>query len=540
MKTHWQKLYLLWSVLALGLSCAADTRAPQFAGRRTHLQLIAPTSKLTKVSATDGRASASTASASEARLQSDFAYLPDVSVTCSVSDFVVRVKPSFYGLGAHADELRLGGGCRSNGVLRPYGDLLFTYPLTACGAVRERPHGYLVYKLVLHYESSRRRSPGATRRVDVDIECRYPRDHHVYQLAVKPTWQPAVLRKRLKGRPSDFQITIMDDSWSQSAKSQVYQLGKMVNFQISASHLPKRRKLYVSSCYAAPSIDAKPPLKYTIIDNMGCMRDSKREPEASRFVSRTDRTLRFSLKAFQFTADPDTEINIHCKLSIASDAPDSAHKSCTYTGNRWKALAGDDSICDCCDSQCVTSKRRRATFEGSASIGLLVSDQSFMTEDVSTSTYDTELHGWENVGEMTDLDEYDGGKKERGSKSAEGNRVTPGGWTEPDSDPSHGVPLEAWDITGVDSDEFGEEAPGLEVGDLLESREPTGRPEQGIHLHSEEVLRWAQSAPRNSKEQEEEAEYTRGNKEESRGESESDHHLPDDDKGEKSWYFTWR
>lgn len=32
--------------------------------------------------------------------------------------------------------------------------------------------------------------------------------------------------------------------------------------------------------------------------------------------------------------------------------------------DRWKTLAGDDSICECCDSQCVTSKPRRAMMEG--------------------------------------------------------------------------------------------------------------------------------------------------------------------------------
>lgn len=77
-----------------------------------------------------------------AAIQSDFAYVPDVSVTCSTSDFVLRVKPAFYGLGAGADELTLGSTCRSNGVLRPYGDLLFTYPLTACDAVRHRVRGF--------------------------------------------------------------------------------------------------------------------------------------------------------------------------------------------------------------------------------------------------------------------------------------------------------------------------------------------------------------------------------------------------------------
>lgn len=40
-----------------------------------------------------------------------------------------------------------------------------------------------------------------------------------------------------------------------------------------------------------------------------CLLDSKTDPGASRFVSRTDGTLRFSLKAFQFTSDPETEVS---------------------------------------------------------------------------------------------------------------------------------------------------------------------------------------------------------------------------------------
>lgn len=39
------------------------------------------------------------------------------------------------------------------------------------------------------------------------------------------------------------------------------------------------------------------------------MLDSKMDLGASRFVSRTDRTLRFSLKAFQFTSDPEAEVS---------------------------------------------------------------------------------------------------------------------------------------------------------------------------------------------------------------------------------------
>lgn len=169
MKTKW-RLYIFWSVLSLGLlSCAADTYESPFTRRKKGFKLSTPRSKPVKLSTTGERKSShrlptSTSPSSQlssqkphpplapvtprsvrpgeprAHIQSDFAYLPDVSVTCSTSDFVVRVKPAFYGLGADAEELKLGDTCRSNGVLSPYGDLLFTYPLTACDPVRQVRH----------------------------------------------------------------------------------------------------------------------------------------------------------------------------------------------------------------------------------------------------------------------------------------------------------------------------------------------------------------------------------------------------------------
>ncbi|CAJ1073847.1 uncharacterized protein si:ch211-67f13.7 [Xyrichtys novacula] len=160
-------LCILWSVLSLGLlSCAADISKSTKDKTRV-FRLGSPKLKPTKVLTTSGRKSSyrspllsqsnslkadpTLAPATpislrsrepKAKTRSDFAYLPDVSVTCSTSDFVTRVKPVFYGLGAAAEELRLGSSCRSNGVLRPTGDLLFAYPLTKCDAVRQvrSPH----------------------------------------------------------------------------------------------------------------------------------------------------------------------------------------------------------------------------------------------------------------------------------------------------------------------------------------------------------------------------------------------------------------
>ncbi|XP_061599287.1 zona pellucida sperm-binding protein 3-like [Cololabis saira] len=356
----------------------------------------------------------------DARIQSDIADVPDVSVTCSTSDFVLRVKPAFYGLGADAQELTLGRSCKSNGVLKPQGDLLFQYPLRACDGARELSGGYVVYKNVLHYQPSAKRLPIRANQLEVNIECHYQRDHSVHQLAVQPTWQTVIVHKKLKGRPMGVLIKLTDDSWEEPAKTQSYLLGQTVNVQVSAPQLLSEEKLYINSCYATPSSGSKSSLKYTIIDNCGCMLDSKQDPGASQFVSRTHNTVRFSLKAFQFTADPDTEVSIHCKVLVTSEGPGPAHKSCTYKDHSWRALSGDDSICECCESRCVTSKPRRALMEGSASSRpLLVSDHLYTAEDslsVGPSAVkrkeDAEMHHGE-IWESADMEKHDAAEIEK-------------------------------------------------------------------------------------------------------------------------------
>ncbi|XP_026161615.1 uncharacterized protein LOC113129757 [Mastacembelus armatus] len=457
MKITWY-LYILWSVSALGLLCgAADTYEFPSTGKTNIFKLGTPKSKSIKPSTIGDRKSRPPHSVFPVFQPSRFLRnprkrLPDVSVTCSTSDFVLRVRPFFYGLGADAEELNIGSNCKSNGVLSPYGDLLFTYPMTACDAVRELSDGYLVYKFVLHYEPSPKRFPSGAHRIDINIECRYQRTHHVYQLAVKPTWPTAVVRKRLKGRASDFQIEMMDDSWNKTVGSQVYQLGKTMNFQVSARQLPTGGKLNINSCYAAPSSYNKSSIQYTVIDNYGCLLDSKIYPGASQFISRTDKTVRFSLRAFQFTADPDTEVRVDCDVSVTSEDPGPTHKFCTYRENGWKALTGDDSICECCDTVCVTSRTRRAVIAGSASSrSWLVLSQLYTGKDgflpISKhregesiiTDYTGDMYSQEYLRESADVEEYDDVEEEKGSMEEELVEDEEGGSragivTEPDLD----------------------------------------------------------------------------------------------------------
>uniref|UniRef100_A0A3B4UAX8 ZP domain-containing protein n=1 Tax=Seriola dumerili TaxID=41447 RepID=A0A3B4UAX8_SERDU len=428
------------------------------------------------------------------------------------------------------------------------------------------------------------------------------RNHHVYQLAVKPTWQTAVVRKTLKGRPSDFQIELMAGIDVSPVVQSCCSLQTFINLEVSAPHLPSGGKLYISSCYATPSSGSQSSLKYTIIDKFGCMLDSKRDPGASWFIYRTDRTLRFSLKAFQFTADPDTEVSIHCKLSVTSEEPSPAHKSCTYRGNRWRALTGDNSICECCDSQCVTTKTRRAMMSGSASSeSLLISDQPYTAGDdflpaspslvimgredeTTVSRHIDELHGQESLWESADVVQYDddyeeeeeGYTEEELEEDEAESRVILEVMTDDRELEElvfrHGVLVEKRKEAEVkDSNEFGVDGSGYEVEeDFFEGEEEEERPEgredeisdtqQVIHLNQKEgeVLRhWAQLEqlkvtlqrevqPLDSEGEGGNRKYTDGGEEDERTRAYEVEWKRDDgladvaDHREMTWYFTWR
>uniref|UniRef100_A0A8C1MYP6 Zona pellucida sperm-binding protein 3 n=1 Tax=Cyprinus carpio TaxID=7962 RepID=A0A8C1MYP6_CYPCA len=314
-----------------------------------------------------------------------YSRLPEVSVTCSRSGFVLRVKKNFYGFSAIAEELTLGETCKSNGVLVPHNDLLFTYALTDCQGEQQVFPDYVAYKYVLHYVPLSHRNSLHYHRVNVGLECRYKREHHVHSLVVSPTSR-TLLHKLIRSRSGDFWIQLMDGSWSSPVRSAVYLLGQQVNVQVSTRHHYQGVKLFINSCYAATVNTLSQATKHSIIDNYGCLRESRINPGASRFrFSRADNVVQFSFGAFQFIEAPDAQIAVHCELSVSGGGPSPMQKSCFYSHNdkRWVSVFGQDSICDCCDSVCNQTKTKRIAHEG------FVSSDQVLFSDHLTSPFST-------------------------------------------------------------------------------------------------------------------------------------------------------
>ncbi|KAK1156823.1 hypothetical protein AOXY_G25888 [Acipenser oxyrinchus oxyrinchus] len=186
----------------------------------------------------------------------------DVAVLCGERDMVVKVKTRFFGFGCTASQLTLGYNyeCRSNGVDRETGDLMFTYSYSACGSKRSMPDGLVVYQNILRYVPNRKKdSIRRAHPVNIEIECRYPRYHHLYKLVFRPTWYP----------PAVNCAPLLLGAWTKGSLSNVYQLGQAIPFQVRGNLRNPGQKLFIHSCHATVSPDPKSTPQYKVIDNYG-------------------------------------------------------------------------------------------------------------------------------------------------------------------------------------------------------------------------------------------------------------------------------
>ncbi|XP_028649936.1 zona pellucida sperm-binding protein 3-like [Erpetoichthys calabaricus] len=284
----------------------------------------------------------------------------DVSLTCSLSKMVVRVKKAFFRFGCSEADLVLGSNCKSNGKDVATGDLLFNYPLNSCGGKRSIHEGCLMYENVLH---SKPEVSGIIRRkqpVNIALKCCYFRYYHVYKGAVHPTWSAPSGVQSL--HPSGMVLKLMDATFSKPSEAK-YHLGQEIHFQAVSYPNSTRQWLFLHSCYATPNPNPNSRPQYTVIDNYGCMVDSKQESCSSRFERpRMANVVSFTVSAFQF--NDHKQVYFHCKMFTKrnQDVTNTA-KFCTYNKKlaRWQELGGHDRVCECCDSVCGPSEYDEVT-----------------------------------------------------------------------------------------------------------------------------------------------------------------------------------
>ncbi|XP_053472144.1 zona pellucida sperm-binding protein 3-like [Ictalurus furcatus] len=118
----------------------------------------------------------------------------------------------------------------------------------------------------------------------------------------------------------------------------IYTIGQPMYFEAMAPHGHAGTRLYLSKCYITASQNPDTTPKYTVLDNYGCMVDSKKTSQSKFYPSENKATLRFSVGALLFkdmVSQPEnkTEMFIHCEMYLGPEIPTSNTKSCSYNAD---------------------------------------------------------------------------------------------------------------------------------------------------------------------------------------------------------------
>ncbi|KAL6490012.1 hypothetical protein MHYP_G00003570 [Metynnis hypsauchen] len=251
--------------------------------------------------------------------------------------------------------LRLGGCPPFSVSVRPGGaEAVFHARLDDCSFRRLVTENEIVFENELSTEASSQ-SPSD---FSCPVVCAYERPAE---------WRPPVydpVSFWVNGRGDlVFHMRFMNDDFSDVASSTTFFLGTLIPIIAAVeqqAHQPLL--LLLEECVASASPDpSQDSSVYSIIDNKGCLIDSKKAK--SRFLPRRSPSeIRLYLQAFKFSFSQ--EVYIHCKLAAWDPKDmDSGRKACQYDkqNERWELLDYplESAICSCCDTVCRTRKRRR-------------------------------------------------------------------------------------------------------------------------------------------------------------------------------------
>ncbi|XP_030634864.1 zona pellucida sperm-binding protein 3-like [Chanos chanos] len=281
------------------------------------------------------------------------------------------------------------GGCAPTGQDDDSKVLLFETPLHGCGSALQMSENLLIYNFVLtHNPTPSGDEPIVkTNSATVHIECQYLRFHNVSSKALSPTRIPFVATKMSEERLA-FSLKLMTDNWRFARPSNVYFFGDTLNIEASVLYNYGPLRVFVDYCVASLVPEANEPPIYGVIENHGCLMDSKQTHSNSKFLARVQNDkLYFQLKSFRFAQQEQGPIFLTCMLrAIAVPAAvDAENKACSFSDNRWTSADGNDEVCSCCDTTC--SLRKGRALKGSehqdvVTVGPVVFKEYRLTSDV--------------------------------------------------------------------------------------------------------------------------------------------------------------
>ncbi|KAK7930286.1 hypothetical protein WMY93_006681 [Mugilogobius chulae] len=271
-----------------------------------------------------------------------------VEVLCHIDRMYVRIRRDAFKTVDAYKYLKLGTCPVNQGTLTHF---YFLYLLTSdCHFSNESNVDHLTIKNVLHYLPT---TP-VLREIpfDVPVKCNYQRLHHSYKVGFRPNVLGGTFFKSLRRK-----LPIL--LFPQDGKP--YDMGGIIVF---VAKLPDGTptsaddRLYINKCFVTPSIIPSSTPKYTVIDNYGCMVESKESADVGFFRGPSRTTVQFRISAAILrelaSSSSTTQLYMHCHVSLGKRPASEGFKACNYdrATRRWRELDGDDSVCTCCDSSC--------------------------------------------------------------------------------------------------------------------------------------------------------------------------------------------
>ncbi|XP_028265575.1 zona pellucida sperm-binding protein 3 [Parambassis ranga] len=282
-----------------------------------------------------------------------------IEIQCHFDRMYVRVRRTIFKTTDAYQYLKLGT-CPVNEGNKAFYYLLYDVK-TDCGFKIVNNPGYLSISNVLHYNP---RTPVMREMpFHIPLKCKLPRLFHSYNVGFHPRLMGGTVYKALQPK-SSFTISLQDASGKLLSGTKTYALGQRMFFEAKGPDSnvnPGNKRLYLKKCFMTASRDPKSSPKYTVIDNLGCMTDSKLIQQSRFLTSDSKMVVKFSVGSLMFknvASSPSQKVYMHCEISVGPLTPTRSSKSCTYdrVTRRWTELYGDSSVCLCCKFTCSSGQ----------------------------------------------------------------------------------------------------------------------------------------------------------------------------------------
>uniref|UniRef100_A0A672T5Y0 Zona pellucida sperm-binding protein 3 n=1 Tax=Sinocyclocheilus grahami TaxID=75366 RepID=A0A672T5Y0_SINGR len=237
----------------------------------------------------------------------------------------VEVKKDIFGTGQLVNPLFLTlGGCAAIGENPKTEVLIFEYELQTCDSTLMMTGNELVYTVNLLYTPAAVVGTPIVRAdvAAVGIECHYSRLYNVSSNILLPAWVLFAATK-VAEEVLVFSLRLMTDNMY------LRQFLKLEASVKQYNHVPLR--IFVDGCVATAAPDVNTiSLRYSFIENHGCLVDAKLTGSTSSFMRRIQSDkLQFQLEAFRFQCTSPV-----LKAVVASTPTCPENKACSFI-NRY-------------------------------------------------------------------------------------------------------------------------------------------------------------------------------------------------------------